>query len=81
MLPVPLEEATVDDLFRRAAEHEPYQLAVDLEQQTISDEHGLTISFEVDPFRRHCLLGGLDDIALTLEHEAEIGEYEAAHGI
>ena len=81
MLPVPLDETTVDDLFRRAAEHEPYTLAVDLEQQTISDQHGLSISFEIDPFRRHCLLGGLDDIALTLEHEAEIGEYEAAHGI
>ena len=81
MLPIPLDEATVDDLFRRAAEHEPYTLAVDLEQQTISDQHGLSISFEIDPFRRHCLLGGLDDIALTLEHEAQIGQYEAAQRI
>ncbi len=81
MLPVPLDETTVDDLFRRTAEHEPYTLAVDLEQQTISDQHGLSISFEIDPFRRHCLLGGLDDIALTLEHEAQIGEYEAAQRI
>jgi 3-isopropylmalate/(R)-2-methylmalate dehydratase small subunit len=81
MLPVPLDEATIDDLFRRAAEHEPYNLSVDLEQQTICDEHGLSISFDIDPFRRHCLLGGLDDIALTLEHEAEIGEYEVANGI
>jgi 3-isopropylmalate/(R)-2-methylmalate dehydratase small subunit len=81
MLPLPMDEATIDDLFRRAAEHEPYTLSVDLEQQTISDEHGLSISFEIDPFRKECLLGGLDDIGLTLEHEAEIGEYESARGI
>ena len=52
------------------------RLTVDLEARTISDEFGLSLPFEIDDFRRHCLLGGLDDIGLTLEHEAEITAYE-----
>ena len=55
-------------------------LSVDLEQQTLTDEHGLVLTFEVDEFRRHCLLNGLDHIALTLAHEDKIAAYEAAHG-
>jgi 3-isopropylmalate/(R)-2-methylmalate dehydratase small subunit len=47
----------------------------------LSDAHGLTIPFEVESFRRHCLLNGLDDIGLTLEHEDKIAAYERAHGI
>ncbi len=47
----------------------------------MSDEHGLKLTFEVDDFRRHCLLNGLDDIGLTLAHEKEIAAYEHAHGI
>jgi 3-isopropylmalate/(R)-2-methylmalate dehydratase small subunit len=81
LLPVRLEEAVVDDLFHRAARHLGYRLAVDLESQTIHDHHGLTVSFEVDGFRRHCLLHGLDDIGLTLEHEDKIAAYERAQGI
>ncbi|GAB6165232.1 3-isopropylmalate dehydratase small subunit [Thermostilla marina] len=81
LLPIKLDEAIVDDLFRRAAEHSGYKLTVDLENCTISDAFELSLSFEVDEFRRHCLLNGLDDIALTLQHEDKITAYEKAHGI
>lgn len=81
MLPIRLTEEQVDDLFRRAAAHKGYKLTVDLETQTISDDHGLKLPFDVDSFRRHCLLHGLDDIGLTLEHADKIAAYEAAHGI
>ena len=81
MLPITFAEAIVDDLFTRAAKHRPYKLTVDLQTCTITDEHGLSLSFEVDPFRRQCLLAGLDDIALTLEHEDKITAYEQVRGI
>jgi len=81
MLPIRLDEAAVEDLFQRVEQHPGYQLTVDLESQTITDAYGLSLNFEVDPFRRHCLLNGLDDIALTLEHEEKIAAYEQAHGI
>jgi 3-isopropylmalate/(R)-2-methylmalate dehydratase small subunit len=80
MLPVRLDEATVDELFRRAAGGD-YRLTVDLEKCEISDDSGLKILFEVEPFRRDCLLGGLDDIGLTLAHSDAIAAYEAAHGM
>ena len=78
LLPVRLDEAQVDDLFRRAAAHSGYKLSVDLESRTLGDEHGLQLAFEVDDFRRHCLLNGLDDIGLTLAHADKIAVYEAA---
>jgi len=81
MLPIVLSEAEVDELFGRAAAHPGYQLNADLETCTLSDEHGLSLPFEVEEFRRHCLLNGLDDIALTLMHEDKIAAYERAHGI
>jgi 3-isopropylmalate/(R)-2-methylmalate dehydratase small subunit len=81
VLPITLPEAVMDDLFERAAQYAPYRLTVDLESCTIRDEHGLSLEFEVQAFRRHCLLHGLDDIALTLEHEDKITQYEVAHGI
>jgi 3-isopropylmalate/(R)-2-methylmalate dehydratase small subunit len=81
VLPIRLDEPAVDDLFNRAAAHRGYELTVDLEKSTITDEHGLSLAFEVDPFRRHCLLNGLDDVALTLEHEEKIAAYEKSHGI
>jgi 3-isopropylmalate/(R)-2-methylmalate dehydratase small subunit len=56
-------------------------LTADLENCRLSDAYGLAIQFELEPFRRHCLLHGLDDIGLTLEHEAKIAAYEQAHGI
>ena len=81
VLPIRLDEPAIDDLFARAGKHPGYELTVDLGQCTISDGFGLSRSFEVEPFRRHCLLHGLDDIGLTLEHEAEIAAYERAHGV
>ncbi len=81
MLPIVLDEATIDDLFTRATAQEGYQLTVDLESKTITDDSGLKIEFQVDDFRRHCLLNGLDDIALTLQQEEKIGAYETARGI
>jgi 3-isopropylmalate/(R)-2-methylmalate dehydratase small subunit len=81
MLPIRLDDSAVDDLFDRCAKHRGYKLTVDLQACTIEDEYGLSRSFEVEPFRRHCLLNGLDDIALTLEHEGEIAAFERARGM
>lgn len=81
MLPIKLSEEQVDDLFKRAADHPGYKLTADLETRTLSDEHGLSIPFEVEEFRRHCLLNGLDDIGLTLVHVDKITEFERAGGI
>ncbi|MEZ6134725.1 MAG: 3-isopropylmalate dehydratase small subunit [Pirellulaceae bacterium] len=80
VLPVKLPEAVIDDLFERTQSHGTYELEVDLETCFITDSHGLSLEFEVQPFRRHCLLNGLDDIALTLENEEKITAYEHAHG-
>ena len=77
MLPVALSEEQVEQLFQRAAETAGYQLTVDLERQWVTDDDGLRFSFDVDPFRRECLLKGLDDIGLTLQHEDKIREHEA----
>ena len=77
ILPVTLPEKVVNDLMARATERPGYRLTVDLERGVISDEEeGDIASFEVDPFRRHCLLEGLDDIGLTLQHEAAVTAYE-----
>jgi 3-isopropylmalate/(R)-2-methylmalate dehydratase small subunit len=81
MLPIVLSEEQVEDLFQRAAKYSDYALTADLESRTLSDDHGLRLEFDVEQFRRHCLLHGLDDIGLTLEHEGKIAEYERAHGI
>ena len=77
MLPVRLSEEEVEELFQRASEGTGYELTVDLERQWLTDDRGLRLSFEVDPFRRECLLKGLDDIGLTLQHEDKIREHEA----
>ena len=76
VLPIALSEELVEDLFARFESHAPYRLTVDLEQSRVFDDHGFSADFEVEPFRRHCLLHGLDDIGLTLEHESKITEYE-----
>jgi 3-isopropylmalate/(R)-2-methylmalate dehydratase small subunit len=78
VLPITLPEADIDELFKRAAEHAPYELSVDLEKQTVSDSSGFQRSFEIDSSRRHNMLNGLDDIAQTLLHEDKISAYEAA---
>ncbi|MFZ4081613.1 MAG: 3-isopropylmalate dehydratase small subunit [Pirellula sp.] len=79
VLPIALPEQLVEDLFARHASTEHYQLTVDLEQNRVYDDQGFSASFEVEPFRRHCLLHGLDDIGLTLEYEPKITAYELAH--
>jgi 3-isopropylmalate/(R)-2-methylmalate dehydratase small subunit len=81
MLPIVLSEEQVEDLFQRAAKYPNYTLTADLVSRTLSDDHGLSLKFDVEGFRRHCLLHGLDDIGLTLEHENKIAEYERLHGI
>ena len=76
ILPVVLDAAVVDSLFDEVHGNEGYQLTVDLESQTISKPSGETISFDVDEFRKYCLINGLDDIGLTLQHVDEIKAYE-----
>ena len=76
LLPITLDEAVIEDLFNRVRETEGYRLSIDLENGRITSDDGLEINFEVDPFRKKCLLEGLDDIGLTLQHDARIGEYE-----
>ncbi len=78
-LTVTLTEVEVAELMRRAHEFENYQLSVDLEECKVYDDHGFSATFQMDEFVRHCLLNGLDDIGLTLQHEAEIAAYEARH--
>jgi 3-isopropylmalate/(R)-2-methylmalate dehydratase small subunit len=77
LLPVTLDEAEVADLIHRAKEIEGYQVTVDLEGKTVTDAQGLVVPFEIGDFQRHCLLEGLDDIGLTLRHEAEITLFES----
>ena len=71
MLPIALPEEQVRELMRKE------RLTVDLETQSITDEDGLSVKFEVGSFQRYCLLEGLDDIGLTLRHEDAISAYEA----
>lgn len=77
MLPVAVSESQVNELFEQAASSPGYELTVDLERQWVTDDGGLRFSFEIDPFRRECLLKGLDDIGLTLQHEDKIRQHEA----
>ena len=77
MLPIRLPESQVEELFQRVRRTPGYRLTVDLDRKKISSNDGIDWPFEVDDFRRHCLLNGLDDIGLTLRHEANIRDYEA----
>ena len=76
MLPVILSEAEVDELFKECFDNIGYQLTVDLENQKVISPSGKEYSFEVDAFRKHCLLNGLDDIGLTLQHADDIKAFE-----
>jgi 3-isopropylmalate/(R)-2-methylmalate dehydratase small subunit len=76
ILPLVLTDAQVDEIFRKTEQTEGYQVAVDLETQTVTDDSGLMFPFQVDPFRRDCLLNGWDDIGLTLRFEERISDYE-----
>lgn len=76
MLPIVLPAEKVNELIKNAAEIENYKLFVDLETQIVKDERGFETTFEINEFRKYCLLNGLDDIGLTLRHENEITAYE-----
>lgn len=77
MLPITLPDDEVATLMRNAQSISGYRLTIDLHEQTITDASNFHTSFTIDPFRRYCLLNGLDDIGLTLQHEADIAAYEA----
>ncbi len=81
MLPIQLDEATVDQIFKLIANNPGQELEVDLEQCRLTCAELKDVEFSIDPFRRHSLLNGLDDIALTLQHEDKIAQYEQSHGI
>ena len=74
-----LTETEVAQLLKNAKTIPNYQLTVSLEDQTVTDSYGFKAGFEVDPFRKFCLMEGLDDIGLTLRHEAELDAFEARH--
>jgi 3-isopropylmalate/(R)-2-methylmalate dehydratase small subunit len=76
LLPIVLKAEIIDDLFKRVAADPGLEIAIDLETQTVSCQGELIASFEIDEFRKHCMLNGLDDIGLTLQHADEIKAYE-----
>jgi 3-isopropylmalate/(R)-2-methylmalate dehydratase small subunit len=79
LLPIILEDAEVDELFRQAEAEPGYQLNVDLASQTVTRPDGQVYRFEIDEFRKHCLLNGLDDIGLTLQDGDAIATFESTH--
>jgi 3-isopropylmalate/(R)-2-methylmalate dehydratase small subunit len=78
-LAVRLTDDEVAELMKRAQGVDEFELTIDLEQCEVRDDQGFRAKFSLDEFVRHCLLNGLDDIGLTLQHDAEIGAYEAQH--
>ncbi|HEU0282314.1 MAG TPA: 3-isopropylmalate dehydratase small subunit [Gallionella sp.] len=77
LLPIRLAAEQVDALFKAVEANVGYKLTIDLERQSISTPDGTVYKFEVEAFRKHCLLNGLDDIGLTLQHVGEIRTFEA----
>jgi 3-isopropylmalate/(R)-2-methylmalate dehydratase small subunit len=77
LLPVVLPQSQVGELGQRAQDNKDYQVTVNLEACTVTDSQGFSAVFAIDEFQRQCLLEGLDDIGLTLQHEAEISAYES----
>ncbi|BBB29422.1 3-isopropylmalate dehydratase small subunit [Neptunomonas japonica] len=76
LLPIILNDEQVDQLFCEVETAVGYQLTIDLEKQVVVTPSGVEMEFEVDSFRKHCLLNGLDDIGLTLQNAADIKDYE-----
>ena len=81
LLTVILKADEIDTIFAAIKEYDEYQLSIDLERQTVSDQYGWKAHFEIEPFPKKCLLEGLDDIALTLAHEEQIAAYEKGHPV
>ena len=77
LLPVVLTDAETGELMRRASEIESYEVTVNLENKTVTDGQGFSAKFHIGEFQRNCLLEGLDDVGLTLKHDAEIAAYES----
>jgi 3-isopropylmalate/(R)-2-methylmalate dehydratase small subunit len=75
-LPIALNASLVDQLFAELEQHQDYQLSVNLEDQIVSNAAGFEMSFEIDEFRKYCLLNGLDDIGLTMQHAEQIKQFE-----
>jgi len=76
VLPIVLDAQTLDGLFKEVEANSGYRLTVNLDRQTVARPDGTSITFDVDDFRRYCLLNGLDDIGLTLQHADDIRAYE-----
>ena len=76
LLLIRLDAKTVDKLFKEAEVQPGYRLAIDLEEQSVTTPGGESITFDIDPFRKHCLMNGLDEIGLTLEHADAIKRFE-----
>ena len=81
LLPIRLDEKIIEGVVENAQALAGYTLAIDLANKTITDNQGLNTRFEIDEFRRYCLLNGLDDIGLTLKNEEKITDYEQKSGI
>jgi 3-isopropylmalate/(R)-2-methylmalate dehydratase small subunit len=81
LLTIVLGASQIDPIFTAIKQHENYQLTIDLAAQTVSDDFGWKAQFEIEPFPKKCLLEGLDDIASTLAHEADIAAYEKEHPV
>jgi len=79
MILVRLAEEEVNLLTHRSLANPKHSITINLEAQTIADDEGFSATFEIDPFRKYCLLNGLDDIGLTLRHEAQLDNYETQH--
>ena len=79
LLPIVLSEDTIDVLFESIKDEPGYMLEVDLESQTIITPDGMQHSFDIESFRKYCLINGFDDIDLTLRHKKNISEFEATH--
>jgi len=76
---VRLSEDDVQTLLERATRNPQHKITINLEAQTVTDDQGFSAHFDIDPFRKYCLLNGLDDIGLTLRHESELDKFESAH--
>jgi len=76
---VRLSEEDVQTLLARSTANPQHKITINLEAQTVTDDQGFNAHFDIDPFRKYCLLNGLDDIGLTLRHSSELEKFESAH--
>ena len=79
MILVRLSEKDVELLTHRSTKNPAHKITINLEAQTVTDDEGFSAHFDIDPFRKHCLLNGLDDIGLTLLHEKDLDRFESKH--